>query len=93
MLKLENFSSEMKQRISKYPSVDLLSECPFGAINSKNCEHCRLSIDLFGEKKAQEERTAGNYEANNRRFTCIFVALVVEQAEANINKRKQKVRK
>lgn len=67
----------------KYYAVDQMKECPFGAINSKQCHTCKLGIARYTEQEIAEEREKGNFEVENDSYSCLFIALHVELQKLN----------
>ncbi len=67
----------------KYPAVDQMKECPFGAINSKQCPNCKHGIPRYTQQEIMEEREKGNYEVEQDSYSCLFTALLIELQKLN----------
>jgi len=85
MIKVRNIVlDELKGKIVPVDTVNL--SCPFGGINPISCQNCRFSVIMIPEDKLEQLRKAGDYDAVNRAYTCLFVVI----AHNLIKKRKKK---
>lgn len=62
----------------KYEPTNFAKDCPFGFSHQKDCSTCKLGIPLSSPEEIVEERKKGNYQIEQKLFTCIFVAQYTE---------------